>query len=86
MFVPLVDGKMVRSPHHRSTTTTTKCKLVHTHADGPLTASMGGSVYFMTLMEEFTGFITATPRKTKGMVPEVLKARIKQLETRRLRE
>jgi len=47
---------------------------------------MGGSVYFMTLMEEFTGFITATPRKTKGMVPEVLKARIKQLETRRLRE
>jgi len=72
---------MARAPHHRSTTTTTKRELVHTDVDGPLTASLGGSVYFVTLMEDSTGFITATPIKSKVMVPDVLKARIKQLET-----
>jgi len=35
----------------------------------------------MTLMEDSTGFITATPIKTKGMVSDVIKARITQLET-----
>jgi len=79
--VPCVEGKMSRSPHHRSTTTTTKCELVHTDVDGPLTAPLGGSVYFLTLMDDSTGFITATPIKSKGMVLDVLKARIKPLET-----
>jgi len=55
--------------------------LDHTDVDGPFTASLGGSVYFMTLMEESTRFITATPIQSTGMVPDVLKARIKQLET-----
>jgi len=40
--VPCVDGKMARSPHHRSTKTSTKCLLVHTDVDGPLTKSLGG--------------------------------------------
>jgi len=79
--VPCVKGKMARAPHHRSTTTATKCKLVHTDVDAPLTESLGGSVCFMTLMEDSTGFITATPIKTKGMVPDVIKARITHLET-----
>ena len=79
--VPCVDGKMARSPHHRSTTITTKCEFVHTDVDGPLTASLGGSVYFVILMEDSTGFIMATPIKSKGMVTDVLKARIKQLKT-----
>jgi len=35
----------------------------------------------MTLMEDSTGFITATPIKTKGKVPDVIKAQITQLET-----
>jgi len=79
--VPCVDGKMARAPHHRSTTTTTKCELVHMDVDGPLTAALGGSVYFVTLIEDSTGFITATPIKSKSMVPDVLKARIEQLGT-----
>jgi len=79
--VPCFDAKIARSPYHRLTTTTTKYELVHTDVDGPWTASLGGSVYFVTLMEASTGFITATPIKSKGMVPDVLKARIKQLET-----
>jgi len=74
--VPCVDGEMARARHHRSTTTTTKCELVHTNVDGPLTESLGCSVYFMTLMEDSTGFIKPTPNKTKGMVPDVIKARI----------
>jgi len=35
----------------------------------------------MTLMEDSTGFITVTLIMTKGMVPDVIKARITQLET-----
>jgi len=35
----------------------------------------------MTLIEHSTGVITATPIKSKGMVPEVIKAQIVPLET-----
>jgi len=64
--VPCVDGQMGRSPHHRSITTSTECALVHTDVDGPFTGSLGGSVYFMTMMEDSTGLITVTPIKSKG--------------------
>jgi len=60
---------------------TTKCKQVHTDIGGPLTESLGGSFYFMTALEDSTGFITATPTKTTGIAPHALKTRIKQLET-----
>ena len=66
--VPCVDGKMVQAPHSRSSTKTTKCELVHTDVGGPLTESLGGSIYFITALEDSTGFITATPIKTKGIV------------------
>jgi len=79
--VPCEDGKMVQSPSPRSSTATTKCELVHTDIGGPLTESLNCSLYFMTALEDSTGFITATPIKTNGMAPEVLKTRIKQLET-----
>jgi len=35
----------------------------------------------MTELQDSTGFFTATPIKTKGMPPQVLKMRIKQVET-----
>jgi len=78
--VPCVDGKMVQSPSPCSSTATTKCELVHTDIGGPLTESLGGSLFFWTALEDSTGFITATPIKKKGMAPEVLKTRLKQLE------
>jgi len=81
VFVPCVDGKMVQAPHPLCSTKTTKCELVHTDMGGPLTESLGGSIYFTTALEDSTGFITATPIRTKGMASEVLKTRIKQLET-----
>jgi len=79
--VPCVDGKMVQARSLRSSTVTTKCEVVHTDIGGPFTEALGGSLYFMTALEDSTGFITATPIKTKGMAPEVRKTRIKQLET-----
>jgi len=79
--VPCVDGKMVQAPHPRSSTKTTKCELVHTDVGAPLTESLGGSIYFITALEDSTGFITATPIKKKGMASQVLKTHIKQLET-----
>ena len=54
---------------------------MHTYTGGPRTESLGGSLHFVTTLEDSTGFITATPIKTKGIAPEVLKTRIKQLET-----
>jgi len=79
--VPCVDGKMVQAPCPRSSTGTTKCELMPTDLGGPLTESLGGSIDFMTALEDSTGFITATAIKTKGMAPHVLKTLIKQLET-----
>jgi len=79
--VPCVDAKMVHSPSPRSSTAMIKCELVHTVIGGPLNESLGGSIYFMTAPEDSTGFITSMPIKTKGMASDVLKRRIKQLET-----
>ena len=78
--VPCVDGNMVMSPSLRSSTATTKCELVHTDIDGPLTESLSGSIDFMEALEDSTGFITATLIKTEGMAPDELNTRIKQLE------
>jgi len=47
---------------------------------GPLTKSLGGSIYFITAREDSTGFITATSIKTKDMATEMLKTRIMELE------
>jgi len=80
--VPCVDGKMAQSPSPCSSTATTKCELVHTDIGGPLNEPLGGSIYFMTSLEHFTGFCTATPIQTKVMAPDVLMTRIKKLETR----
>jgi len=77
--VPCVDGEMVQAPHPRSYTKTTKCELVDTDIGGPLTEALIGSIYFITALEDSTGFITATPIQTKGMAWQVLKPRIKQL-------
>jgi len=79
--VPCVDGKMVQAPSPRSAAETTKCKLVHTDIGGLLVDSLGGSIDFVTPLEDSTGFITATPIKTKGMAPQVLKPRIEKIET-----
>jgi len=79
--VPCMDGKMVQAPHPRSSTKTTKGELVHSAMGGPLTESLGGSIYFITALEDSTGFITATLIKTQGMASEALKPRIRQLET-----
>jgi len=75
-----VDGKMVQAPHPRSSTKTTKCDLVHTDVGGTVTESLGRSIYFITALEDSTGFVTATPIQTKGMTSQVPKTRIKQLE------
>jgi len=53
--VPCVDGKMVQSPSPRSSTATTKCKLVHTDIGGPLPESLVGSIYFMTALKDSKG-------------------------------
>jgi len=78
---PCVEGKMAQAPHPRSSSTTALCELVHTDVCGPLPESPGGSCYFITALEDKGGLIMATPIKTKGMAPNVLKARTNQLET-----
>jgi len=77
--VPCVCEKMVQSPSPRSSTAKTKCELLHTDIGGPLTESSGGSIFFISALEDSTGLITATPIKKKGMAPDVLKTRISSL-------
>ena len=79
--LPCVDGKMVQWPSPGSSTATTKSDLVHTDNSDPLNVALGGSIYFKTALRDSTGFVTATPIKTKSMAPDVLKTCIKQLET-----
>lgn len=67
--VPCIDEKMALSLHHHSKPTTNKCKLVHTDVDVPPKVSLGGSVYFLTIMEDSTGFITARSTKTNCNLP-----------------
>jgi len=77
--VPCVDGKMAQAPIPRSATATTKCNLVHTDIGGPLNEALGGLISFMTALEDSTGFITATPIKTKGMAPQCSKRVLRSL-------
>jgi len=46
--VPCVDGRMVLAPHPRSSTNATNSELVHTDMGGPLSESLGGSIYCIT--------------------------------------
>jgi len=78
--VPCVLGRMVQAPSPCLETATRKCELVHIGIGGPRTESLGGSIYVMRALEDSTEFITATSVKTKGMAPDVLTTRIKQLE------
>jgi len=81
MCVPCVDGEMIQSPSPRSSTATNKCDLVHNDIGGPFTESWGRFIYLMRELEDSTGFIMATPIKTRGMAAHVLKTRSKHLET-----
>jgi len=74
--VPFVDGKIVQTPHPRSSTNTTKCELVHADKSGPLTESLRVSICFITALEDSTGFIAAAPIKTKGTASQMLKKRM----------
>jgi len=68
---------MVQAPHPRASTSTTKCELVHIDMRGPLTELLGGSIYFISALEDSSGFITATHIKTKEFASQVLETRIK---------
>ena len=50
-----------------------KGDIIHSDVVGPLPQSVSGARYFVTFIDEFTRFVTATPIKTKSMVLESFK-------------
>jgi len=55
--------------------------MVHKDMGGPPTESLGGSLHFITALDDSTGSTTATQITTKEFASQVLKTRTKQLET-----
>lgn len=86
-------GKQHRRPFQQSTSTTTKpLALVHTDVCGPLpTTSLGGSHYFVTLLDDYSKLSVVRPLARKSDVASIIKDTLTLLEkqtgctTKRLR-
>lgn len=77
---PCAGGKMARSPFPRSTSRATVMELLHTDICGPFETSLGGSRYFVTLMDDASGLTVAIPIQSKGEAARVLMPAIRKLE------
>eukprot|EP00168_Porphyra_purpurea_P012906 TRINITY_DN3465_c0_g1_i4.p1 TRINITY_DN3465_c0_g1~~TRINITY_DN3465_c0_g1_i4.p1 ORF type:complete len:489 (-),score=103.08 TRINITY_DN3465_c0_g1_i4:3938-5206(-) len=77
---PCVEGKMTRAPFPASESTTEIMELVHSDVSGPFPPSVGGSRYFVTLLEPCTGIKMAVPVAKKSDVGMVIQENIPVLE------
>ena len=79
---PCVLGKQQRAPFKASSSAATRpLALVHTDLCGPLpVTSMGGSNYFVTLLDDFSKLSAVQPLARKSDVPAAVKDTIKLLE------
>ena len=75
-------GKQHRLPFGTSTTVTSKpLELLHTDLCGPMpVTSHGGNSYFITLLDDHTGYSIVQPLRRKSDVADFLKATITMLE------
>ena len=71
---PCIGGQMVRAPFHaREITTTEPLQLIHTDAAGPMEIrSSGGSVFMVSVIEDFSGFKALVPVQTKREADDVV--------------
>jgi hypothetical protein len=67
-------GKQTRDPFQgRIDKAVKKGDIIHSDVVGPLPQSVSGARYFLTFIDEFTRFVTATPITTNSMVLESFK-------------
>jgi hypothetical protein len=70
---PCLDAKQVKSPFGtRLTKATQPLQLIHSDLCGPLDASIGGGRYWMTVKDDFTGFVRVEVLKHKSDAAQAL--------------
>jgi len=71
---PCIGGKMVRAPFHAHDTTTTEpLQIIHTNAAGPMEIySAGGTVFMVSVIDDYSRFKTLVPVQTKGEAKDVV--------------
>jgi hypothetical protein len=76
-------GKQQRLPFPNSTSTTTKpLQLLHTDVCGPMQEhSMGGNVYFTTILDDYSGYAVVATHRYKSDAEGIIKRTINTLET-----
>eukprot|EP00170_Pyropia_yezoensis_P001781 contig_7619_g1785 len=81
---PCVRSKQTRPPFPPSKTATTLAlELVHTDVCGPMpVASIGGARYFVTILDDHTGWKAAVPIVRKSDAADALKDVLQEWETR----
>jgi transposase InsO family protein len=83
MCEPCIMGKHHRAPFESSTTKTTKrLELLHMDLSGPMPVeSLGGSKYYATVLDDYSGLSIVRPIKRKTHAAEFVKESIILLET-----
>lgn len=81
---PCVVSKQARGTFPPSdTATTTPLALVHTDVCGPMPVnSLGGSRYFVTVLDDYSGMLAAIPIKTKADAGPALQREVARWETK----
>lgn len=77
---PCAKAKLVKAPYHDSTSETDVLDLLHTDICGPFEPSLGGTRYFITIIDDNTGLMMAVPIKSKSQAGDILRDRIPMLE------
>ena len=80
---PCVQAKQPRAPFPNSTSVSTRpLQLVHMDVCGPMSvASLGGSLYFATFLDDYSKVSVVVPVRTKGMVAGAVQRTLQLLET-----
>jgi len=77
---PCAQGNLTRAPDTASTTTAPRMTFIHSDTSGPFTPSLGGTLHFVTILDEKTKLLLAIPIAAKSHVGAVLRAKIPMLE------
>lgn len=81
--VPCVEGKMTRAPFQAAgDTSSAPLDIIHSDTCGPMpTPSMGGNVYFTTVIDKHTQWKALVPHKVRGAAKDVVMSVVNRWET-----
>lgn len=78
---PCIKGKHAREPFPASKSSSTELlELVHTDVCGPYPTTLGGSRYFITFLDDYSGFCSVTTLATRAEVARAVKGTLRMWE------